>query len=257
MTKVSNNQVSFVMTSCNRFDLMEITISSFLKHNTFPIEQYIFIEDTNKKESLQKVINKFPELNGKYLLLYNEPKLGQIKSIDKAYSYVNTPYIFHCEEDWEFYRSGFIEDSLQLLEEESQVISIWIRNLNDTNKHPVLPTRYSTKSGVNYYKLETNYLNTWHGFTFNPGLRRLKDYKLLGCYKNVGHEQEINVAYNQKKFFGAILEKDAVRHIGWHRRVLDTDKKRNKLIQEMDAFVKKQKASLYKLLGIFGKKYSN
>ena len=30
--------------------------------------------------------------------------------MDRAYSNVTTPFIFHCEDDWEFYRKGFIED---------------------------------------------------------------------------------------------------------------------------------------------------
>ena len=43
------------------------------------------------------------------ILIFNENRQGQIKSVDYAYSMVETPYIFHLEDDWEFYESYFIE----------------------------------------------------------------------------------------------------------------------------------------------------
>jgi hypothetical protein len=35
-------------------------------------------------------------------------KVGQIKAIDMVYMWVETPYIFHFEDDWEFLAKGFI-----------------------------------------------------------------------------------------------------------------------------------------------------
>ena len=81
MDKSLRDSVTFVMTSCNQFDLLCLTLQSFLNHNTYPIKQYIFIEDTEKIRLLEKIIKKFPEVYKKALLLYNNPKLGQIKSI--------------------------------------------------------------------------------------------------------------------------------------------------------------------------------
>ena len=96
-------EITFVLTSCNRFDLLEETLKSFIKYNDYPINKYIFIEDSHKISELEAVVNKFPSIKQKALLLNNDPKLGQMASIDKAYSHVETNYIFHCEEDWEFY----------------------------------------------------------------------------------------------------------------------------------------------------------
>lgn len=255
MTK--NKEITFVMTSCNRFDLLKPTLKSFLQHNTYPIHHYIFIEDTEKIEQLKNVIKQFPEVYKKATLLHNHPKLGQIKSIDKAYSYVTTPYIFHCEEDWEFYNKGFIEKSIELLEEQPHIINIWLRELNDTNHHPVEKKVYSSSNGLKYHFMVTDYLGKWHGFTFNPCVKRLSDYKKLGSYQNVGHEVEIGKFYKNNNYKAVIFTKGSVKHSGWHRRVLDADKKRSKFIMEADAWFKKQKAAVYKLLGIFGKKYTS
>ena len=53
-------------------------------------------------------------------MIINEKRLGQMKSIDKAYSEVDTEYIFHCEDDWKFFKNGFIEKSMKLLEEDEE-----------------------------------------------------------------------------------------------------------------------------------------
>lgn len=241
------------MTSCNRFDLLEPTLISFLKYNTYTIERFIFIEDTHKIKQLKKIIKKFPEVYKKSLLLNNNPKLGQIKSIDKAYSYVETEYIFHCEEDWEFYKEGFIEKSIEILIEFPKIINVWLRELNDTNGHPLEQDEITTNKGIKIKYLKPKYLGIWNGFTFNPTVKRLSDYKLLGAYQNVGHESEIGEFYFKNNFKAAILIEGYVRHSGWHRRVLDNS--RNKLQIELDTWFKKQKAQLYKVLGFYGKKY--
>lgn len=245
------------MTSCNRFDLLHPTLKSFLAFNTHPIEHYIFIEDTEKIEQLETVIKQFPEVYKKATLLHNDPKLGQIKSIDRAYSHVKTQYIFHCEEDWEFYKKGFIEDSIAVLEEFPNIINIWLRELDDTNKHPIESSIHNSKNDLKFKYLTTNYLDIWHGFTFNPAIKRKSDYDDLGAYQNVGHESEIGIFYYEKGMKAAIFTQGYVKHSGWHRRVLDADKQRSKIVLETDAWIKKQKANFYKALGIFGKKYQS
>ena len=39
--------------------------------------------------------------------IFNERRRGQILSIDRLYSTIDTEYIFHCEDDWEFYKKRF------------------------------------------------------------------------------------------------------------------------------------------------------
>ena len=39
-------EVTFVLTSCGRPDLLEKTLDSFLKYNTFVIKNYIITEDS-------------------------------------------------------------------------------------------------------------------------------------------------------------------------------------------------------------------
>ena len=58
----------------------------------------------------------------------NETRIGQIKSIDKAYKEVKTEYVFHCEDDWEFLREGFIEKSMEMLKEDPKIAVVGLRS---------------------------------------------------------------------------------------------------------------------------------
>lgn len=40
------SDVTLVITSCNRFDLLKKTIESFSRNNTYPIREVIIIEDS-------------------------------------------------------------------------------------------------------------------------------------------------------------------------------------------------------------------
>ncbi|MEC4113566.1 glycosyltransferase [Myroides pelagicus] len=250
---MAKSNVTFVLTSCNRFDLLKLTIASFLKYNTYPIDKFIFIEDSEKIKSLEKVVNSFSELKGKAVLLHNPINLGQLKSIDRAYSHVDTDYIFHCEEDWIFYKTGFIEDSIAVLENYPKVINVWLRERTDTNHCKVLDT-FEEFNNHKLYRFDLVDKPEPFAFTFNPTVKRMTDYKMIeGGYANSGMEDSISSFYEERGYYAVIFENGYVKHEGWHRRVLAMEKHRSKLQKELDAGYKKFKAKIYKVLGIFGK----
>lgn len=227
---MQSKNVSLVITSCNRFDLLEQTLISFLKYNTYPISQYIIVEDSHNIDKLNFVLAKFSHIN--FTVLHNPVQLGQMKSIDRAYSAVTSNYIFHCEDDWGFYRAGFIEDSFKVLESDEKIVTVWLREQNDTNEHPVEPELYecSNDNTVKYQLMKINHQRRansalWHGFTLNPGLRRLKDYQLIAPIANYSGELTLSHAYFELGFRGAIFPSGYVKHIGYHRGIrykLDT-----------------------------------
>ena len=219
--------VSLVITSCNRPYVLQPTLQSFFHFNTYPIKEVIIIDDSGIKgcidECCQSIDNSI-----KTKIIYNEFNIGQIKSIDIAYSHVTSEYIFHCEDDWLFYKSGFIEQSLKILENNDIIICVWLRAYNNfvvtQNGHNVLP-----KIINNSYRLMNprfkERTNIWMGFTFNPGLRRLSDYKQISPYSQYMNDEkyggivELNLSskYNNMNKFAAITlnEEGFVRHIGW------------------------------------------
>jgi len=219
-------EVTVVLTSCGREDLLRQTIESFLQFNTYPIKELILIEDsgaTGVHEHYKRSV-PFPVRT-----IYNERTLGQIRSVDVAYSFVSTPYIFHCEDDWEFFKPGFIERSMRILEADPKVVTVWLRAHDDTGGHPIEPERRG-----HYRYMALDYGNCWNGFTFNPGLRRTRDYARFAPYSDLevlfpkGEKREMLLAEADLSMYhklfgyrGAItLDPDGyVRHIGAGRHV--------------------------------------
>ena len=112
-------EVTVVLTSCGRLDLLSKTIKSFNKYNTYPISKFIIVDDSGDESIHEQADKLLPALLEQYdhFVIFNNKRQGQIKSIDDAYSLVKTPYIFHLEDDWEFYKHSFIEHSFKLMDE--------------------------------------------------------------------------------------------------------------------------------------------
>ena len=175
-------EITVVVTSCGRQDLLERTLDSFLKYNTYPVHEFVVIED-GAGDANRHLAEKYRPYNFKWLA--TGKRIGQMPAIDEAYRQVETEYIFHCEDDWEFTAPGFIERSLAVLTANPTVLQVWIRALHDTNQHPVMePTLLAGR--VPYRLLQpgfhTDEWGTWHGFSFNPGLRRRRDYESIGSF---------------------------------------------------------------------------
>jgi len=211
-------EVTVCLTACGRPDLLKRTLESFFKFNTYPIAKFIIYEDSGDINVNHVLWAEYPYIHW----LGANLRVGQIKAIDTMYQSVETKYIFHLEEDWEFYREGFIEASLAIMEANPECGMVWIRANNDTNQHPVI---WKEEFGI----MKTNHNGLWSGFCFNPGLRRLADYKRFGAYgnhvqfnrKKPWHsEATISKLYNEAGYKGYILKGDGyVRHIGEGRHV--------------------------------------
>jgi hypothetical protein len=222
------SDVSVILTACTRPDLLEQTLDSFFTMNTYPLERFIIIDDGMNIGCNDFVKNKyeFP-----IELIYNNPKLFQIKSIDVAYSLVETPYIFHMEEDWEFLKPGFIEASKPVLEADENILQVWLRGLDDTTlPHPYYPDIYEVNGNQ---MVLVQYTGTWNGFSFNPGLKRLSDWEALPNGYNelerytpaeqsggVTLESDVSIYYAQHGRIAMRFVESYVTHIGWGRHIV-------------------------------------
>ncbi len=206
-------EITFTLTACGRPDLLEKTMDSFFQFNTYLIERFKIIDDSTISGVNDKLIEKYKDYNIEWI--HNTERLGQTKGIDIMYSDIETEYIFHCEDDWQFTKYGFIEKSILILEDNPKIVLVGLRAHNDTNGQP-----------IEYYNEEfdlmsLNFNGIWHGFTFNPGLRRLSDYLLVKPYENIGWEAELNQKYKELGYRAAILKDKHVEHIGWNRHIQD------------------------------------
>jgi FkbM family methyltransferase len=221
------DKVSVVLTACNRPDLLEKTLDSFFLYNTHPIEKFIIIDDGMNFGCNDFVKDKY---DFPIELVYNNPKLFQIKSIDRAYGMVDTQYIFHMEEDWEFLKPSFIEHSKAVLEADENIIQVWLRGLDDvTVNHPCYPDRYEVDG---HEMVLLHYTGMWNGFSFNPGLKRLMDWKIIGNYDGLPRytpkeqsggvtlESDVSIEYAKRKKIAMRFVESYVKHIGWDRHII-------------------------------------
>src|SRR5262249_4242159 len=120
---IDGDPITFVITSCGRFDLLQECLQSFFTYNTAAISRYLLVEDSGDHQ-VHSVVAKF---DFPIEVIVNDPPVGQVAAIDRAYQTVTTTYIFHCEDDWRFFRSGFIEESLLLLKHDPAITAVTCR----------------------------------------------------------------------------------------------------------------------------------
>jgi hypothetical protein len=221
--------VTVVLTSCGRQDLLERTLDSFFKFNTYPIDRVIVVEDGPGERNALLMRKYHPR---DITWIDTGQRIGQIAAIDYAYPLVTTETIFHLEDDWEFYEPNFIEKSLLVLRADPSCLQVWLRALADTNGHP-LSDEIENVGGTDVRRLLFGYLGKWHGFSFNPGLRRTADYRQLASYgrhicshvsgQHAAAEVELSRIYHELGMHAVILAdndgRGYVRHIGSGRQV--------------------------------------
>lgn len=220
--------VSVVITSFNRFDLLTRTIETFNQYNTFPIEKFIIIEDSadiEMKDKVERYLASLPlGIVKQYQFIFNKTNQGLVESIDKAYAQVETPYVFHSEDDYEYYREGFIERSLAVLENDPLVMQVWIRRMDDTTDMPVEPEIFKVDD-VQYHLIGHCINNWWHGFCFQCGLRKMSAYDRVRPFTQwspstdflAQRECKIGQAYYALGYRAAILPEGYARHTGFGR----------------------------------------
>ena len=224
-----DRRVTAVVTSCARHDLLALTLRSFFAMNTHPETRMIVVEDgpQDPDDALKA------EFAGRPIRWINTGgRAGQLRAIDLAYSQVDTPYIFHMEDDWEFVRPGFIEKSVAILQAEPLCLQVWIKGKPGKRGHGAEPIDRQSQ-GVDWRPVIRDRKNFWHGFSFNPGLRRLREYRLLGRFADVVESQlgkgaigeaQLSEIYGSIGYFSAQLWEDDgagfVIHLGGDRHVV-------------------------------------
>jgi len=204
------DDVTFVLTSYKRFDLLEETLRSFLATNNYPLKRMIVIEDSDDTGVLE-VTRKFPEANIE--VVFNKPNLGLLGSLDKVYAMVDTEFVFHSEDDWRFSEKNVIADSLTLMKNDPKIALVWPRS-GDGGPRWIKRLGYTSFQGVEYRPIDPQAHHVWGNFTFNPGLRRLSHYKMLdGGFQKFG-EGGTSIAFKRMGLRMVILKHGGVGHIG-------------------------------------------
>jgi hypothetical protein len=224
------SNITAVFTSCNRHDLLQKTLDSFIRVQCGGAkpDATIIIEDGNTPMPgwLRENIHYYSSNIGKVEWVQNEARRGQIYSIDRAYSMVKTDYIFHCEDDWEFVLGGgWMNESKAILEKYPSVIQVSLRGNSGWHQLIDKPPYEGFKVAMPYWH------GGWGGISFNPGLRRLSAWKKIGSYGShvsygtmgLGHEKDLSLMFLKAGYVIADLDKIIVVHTGGLRSTMKDD----------------------------------
>jgi len=226
--RMLSNLITVCITSCGRPDLLEKTLDSFFTLARGHALRVLISEDMAAPEQCDGLVARY----GPGVTVFrNEPRMGQVGAIDMLYSRVDTPYVFHCEDDWLFDgNANFLEESLDVLEDQQQLVhQIGLREHDGKLCGGLLVgAPRVTRKSVEYRLIVPS--NGWSGFSWNPGLRRIADYKRMfpggysafkqhkepaGPFEGSGEvELRCSVHAQSLGYRAAILEHPACHHIG-------------------------------------------
>lgn len=207
------SDLTVVLTSCRRPDLLAGTLDSFFSTNDYPLHEFIIIEDSDDASVLE-VAKRYPDQPIRVIL--NGVNMGQHRSIDRAYSEVTTPYILHLEDDWAFPVTGVVRRGVEILKRDPVVKLVQLRT--DADMPGNIRNMARAPGDIGYWRIPPTAHRVWHSFTFNPTVKRLADYRELPQgYAGFRTEAEISLYYKDRGAVMAWLAGTDVKHSGFGR----------------------------------------
>ena len=212
--RIDPSKYSIVLTSCGRFDLLEDTIRSFAAQ--FDFDVLTVAEDSGDHAGAAAVAQKFPFVE----MLVNDPKLGQMRSIDRLYERVKTPYVVHLEDDWRFERSCDLDKAARVLDANKDLTGIVIAYREPAPKFkPFIETR--TIEGATYRFFAPDAHPQWFSYSFNPSVVATATWKSFGPFAKYKTEAELSVIAKNMGMRYAVITPAIGIHTGDERHVPD------------------------------------
>ncbi len=213
--------ITIAVTSCGRLDLLQGTLRSFMRfHSGFAL---VISEDSTDPAIIEQVRQLYPQAR----ILSGPERLGLMGSIDRLYGAIETPYIFHLEDDWAFDGPVDFDLAKRVLDENPKVSVACVRVFAELKrKHQAS----STPFGQNYpsvWRMDPLAHPLWYGYSSNPGLLRREFWAHYAPVKRYRHDEWSGIV-RQDGWHMAFLTPGVARHIGDDRHVEDPFEPRKK-----------------------------
>ncbi len=227
--------VTFTITTCKRIDLFKNTVNSFINccEDVHLISNWICVDDNSSAEDREEMQRLYP-----FFTFYfkNIEEKGHPRSMNIIKKLVTTPYLFHIEDDWNFFeRRKYISECLEVLSQSKNIGQCLInKNYAETGEIDIIGGDLNfTKNNLRYYvheyvnnkQLEINWYKKhgmgshchyWPHFSFRPSLIKTKIYKDVGEFNEIAShfEMEYSYRYCNKGYVSAFLEGIYSLHTG-------------------------------------------
>ena len=203
------SDVTLVLTSCGRFDLLEETLVSLEAAEPNGFARRIIVEDSADEAMAGKIRARFPD----YELIFNQPNIGQMRAIDRAYSAVET-----------FLTGPFLGTCREVLEKHRDIAVACVRQVAELA--PKYRERLQPLDGRgDVLRMPADAHPEWFGYSFNPSLVRLESFRRYGPYAGHGSEEILSYRLKKDGFTMAFLNPGSAVHIGGEAHVLDPFRK--------------------------------
>lgn len=211
---MSNKTVTLFITSCGRPELLKRTLISFVKYNTYPIEEVILCEDSGIKYIVDFVKDLLPY---KIIFCYNETCIGQMKTIEKYSRFIKTPYVFHLEDDYEFFDNGFIELSFKIMDTDNNISQVLLED--DQHSYPKIDINNPLCYKIMNYDPNIYDYKTIDGplsiFSWRPSLKRIEIQLLRMPYELWDDEYTIQLQINKLGYYSVITKNEKNGRFGF------------------------------------------
>ena len=147
-------------------------------------------------------------------LIVPEKHQGHHAMMDALYKDIETPYIFHTEDDWLFDAPLDFQHAKKILESDQKIISVCFRKISDFNfsREEEDKIIFHHGDGISYARLDALHTQ-WHGYTFNPHLIRRSTLDEIGLFSFYKKERHISRKLRSQGNFVAFINPGACHHI--------------------------------------------
>lgn len=221
-----DSDITAFFLSCDRLNLLSCTIQSYL--NTVQEKtKMVIMDDSGNSE----VFDKLKSLYGSFcdIICFPENR-SQWYCMDFMPSYCYTKYIMYIEDDWKFLKSGYMQLSKQILEENRNIgiIDISDRHFEEMGACGEETEKFIWKkpwriSPIHYY---------WIGWCGSPNLKRRDDLIYLSRVEKGFAEWHIDRKFKLMGLDAVYLKDYYVTHIGDNDSKMENKRPDDKVLPE-------------------------
>lgn len=227
--------ITLTMTSCKRYDLFTQTVNTFINCCTDldRIDRWICIDDNSSDQDRKKMSDLYPFFE---FVFKDKSAKGHPQSMNMILNMVDTPYVFHLEDDWKFFETRpYLTELLEVLNHDSSYGQCLInKNYSEISTDTIIGGDFrETNTGLRYYVHE--YARTdqekeefskkhghgpsssyWPHFSLRPSLIKTSVLKKVGSFnEQVSHfEMEYANRYFNQGYRSVFLETTYCLHTG-------------------------------------------
>lgn len=254
--------ITLTMTTCKRYNLFEMTINSFLNCclDISMIDRWICVDDNSSHEDRLIMMKKYPFFE--FVFKTREQK-GHRKSMNLIIDMVETPFLFHLEDDWKFFtKSDYITKCLDVLYKDDKYGQCLLNR-----NYAELPEDYKIPGGISKgdylihefcrtdkekedFTKRNGYIacSYWAHFSLRPSLFRTKVFKDIGKFSMDAVHFEMDYAYKyvNKGFVSTFLDDIYCIHTGrLTTQIHDKTKLNAYILNNEDQFSKSKKIKTF------------